>query len=178
MDREMRVDRLNELRALEMRGLAWRLRECQSFLDWDKLRVAALFDRIVAAGRDHERQLSEEIVSLGGVPRPTAPDMRYAGLHYVEARYLLKLLVEEKRRLVAAHQQAAGDFPTTCTAAATIGGILAQHRQHLEELETLTARFGDAGGSVGGNAGSGSAAAGSGGAVTGSVAATSSGDEP
>lgn len=137
MDRQTLVDGLNVLLELEMRGLPWRLSECQSYVDWREARVAATFQRIVSDGRDHERWLTEEIVALDGMPRPISPDMRSAGLHYVEARYLLRLLIEEKHRLVDAYQQAAGQFPTTSTAAGTVARILARHQVHLEGLEAL-----------------------------------------
>lgn len=139
MDRETAVERLNDLLELEVHGLPCRLGEVQSYVDWADAGLTQVLERIAADGRDNQRRLSEEIVRLGGMPRPVSPDIRSARVHYLEARYLLPVLIEEEQRLVSAYQAAAGEFSSTSEAAGVVEEILVGHRVLLEELEAVAA---------------------------------------
>jgi rubrerythrin len=137
MEGWMVIEQLNDLLGLERGGLGWRLSEVESFVDPTDAAAANVFKRIIADERTHEGRLAAEIVRLGGVPRPTTPDMSSAGLHYLGARYLLPLLIEEKHRRVAAYQQATSDVSSDGGAAGTVAEILSRHQAHLKQLESL-----------------------------------------
>lgn len=144
MERWMVVERLNDLLELERGGLAWRLSEVESFVDPTDAAAANVFEQIIADEREHERRLAEAIVRLGGVPRPATPDMSSAGLHYLGARHLLPLLIEEKRRRVGAYGQTASEVSSYGETAGTVSEILSRHQAHLERLEALADQLGPA----------------------------------
>jgi len=153
MDRQMLVGRLNDLLGMELRGLLGRLDEVHSFVEPEAVAALPVFEQILADERDHRRRLTEAVAELGGVPRPRTIEMTTARVHYLGARYLLPLLIAEKRKRVAAYEQAAAEISSLpapgvggqsgqSRVAALVGGILARHQAHLEQLEALAARMG------------------------------------
>lgn len=141
MDQQMVVERLNDLLELELRGLPARLNEVQSFVDWADAAAVPVFEQIVADEREHQRQLTEEIVRLGGLPRPRALDMTSARVHYLGLRYLLPLLIDNKRQRVTAYEQVAAETSSDSEVSETVGEILSRHQTHLERLEKLAERL-------------------------------------
>ena len=140
MDQMMIADRLNDLLEIETRGLAARLDAVYSFVGPQEADAAALFRKIQADHLNHQRLLTEAIVQVGGVPRPEARDMDSAGDHYVGARRLVQLILDEKRRCIAACERLAGEVPSDGGAGSTVARILKDHRNHLAQLELFASR--------------------------------------
>lgn len=141
MDHEMVIERLNDLLELEARSMLRRLHEAQPFVDWVDAEAVPAFERIVADEYEHQRRLCEAIIALGGTPRPPTLDMRTAGFHYLNARYLLPLVIEDQRERVGAYEQALTDVSASREALAVATEILARRRAHLRQLEALSERF-------------------------------------
>lgn len=137
MAREAVVEQLNDLLEVEGRGLAGRLNEVHSFVDWADAGTAAALRRIADRLRAHQRQLTDAIVRLGGVPRPRTPDMATARVHYLNLRYLLPFLIDNTRDRVRAYTRATTNVSTEPLASDTVNRILSQHQADLEQLEAL-----------------------------------------
>ncbi len=144
MDQEALVAQLNDLLNLEFGGLLGRLDQLHPFVEWADAVAIPVFRRIVADEGLARRRLTEAIEAEGGVPRPPRPDLSSARVHYLDVRYLLPLLIDEQRRRVAAYEAVAGRIPSDRPSAPIVSALLAQHRAHLEQLETLAQRLGPA----------------------------------
>lgn len=155
MNPDEAVGALEELLRAESRSLAARLGEADPYLGWESGIDPLLFARMIADQRRHQQRLAEVILQLGGVPRAAPPDARMTRLHYVEAAYLLPLLIEDKRRLIELYDQAAARVAGEPAAVEVVGRNRAGHAAHLERLTagdrgdgaTVTSA-GDAGGGV------------------------------
>jgi hypothetical protein len=141
MDRQIVIERLNDLLGLESSGLLGRLDEVYSFVEPAAVDAPLLFEQILADEREHQRLLTEVIVQLDGVPWPRRSEMTSAGVHYLGASYLLPMLAQEKRKRVEAYEQAAPDVSAERHAAEAVARILSRHQKHLEHLEAFAERL-------------------------------------
>jgi hypothetical protein len=134
MNTDEAVRALEDLLVAESRSLAARLAEANPYLGWESGVDTLLVSQIIKDQRRHQERLAEVILALGGVPRAVPPDTRSARLHYVDAGYILPLLVEEERRLIALYDGAAPRVAKEPAASAVVARNRSSHAGHLQRL--------------------------------------------
>lgn len=136
MNADRTVQALEELLRAETGSLTAHLGDADLYLGWESGVDLQLFAQLLEDEHRHQVRLSEAILQLGGVPRAAPPDARLARLHYVDVGYVLPLLIEDKRRLIALYDQAAPHVAEEPMAAAVVARNRAGHAAHLQRLST------------------------------------------
>jgi hypothetical protein len=134
MNAEEAVRALEELLRAESGSLTAHLGDAHPYVGWESGVDPLLFAQILEDQRLHVERLAGAILQLGGVPRAAPPDARTARLHYVDAGYLLPLLVEDKRRLIALYDRVAPRVAEEPAAREVVARNRAGHAAHLRRL--------------------------------------------
>lgn len=131
------LDALNDCLAAECRSIVGHLSDSQPFVSWLGVTDQQVVRQIIADENRHERDLAELIDNLDGVPLSDTPATDVAGVHYLDLRYLLSRIIEDKRRLLRTYEAASPRVGGDKEAAALIARITDDERRHLSELERI-----------------------------------------
>lgn len=135
MDSPSPVAILNELLALEERGLPVRVLESTVFVSQVSVEDSTMVRRMVDAQREHCAWLSEAITEGGGVPGPRAADASSGDLHFQDIRCLMPRLAADREAIVAKYALAADRLSTLPEVAGLISRIQDRHRGELATLK-------------------------------------------
>lgn len=131
------LNALNECFAAECRSVIGHLADSQPFVSWLGAMDQSVVRQIVADENRHELELAELINDLDGVPVSVTPATDVAGVHYLDLRYLLSRIIQDKQRLLLAYESASPRVGGDKAAAALISRITDDERRHLAELERI-----------------------------------------
>ena len=126
---------LNDLLTAEYESLIPRLGEADPFVTWPAAADRALVERMLTNVEDHERDLTELILTVRGSPVPRRFAMASGGVHYVKLAYLMPAVIESIRKLIETYEHAG---PTENTQAdALIAHHLSDYQGHLAALTRM-----------------------------------------
>lgn len=134
MDSNSPVPILNELLAVEERGLAARVLESTVFISRASVEESTNVRRMANAQRKHRAWLSEALIENGGVPGPRVGDAASGDLHFQDIRCLMPRLAVECEAIIAKFALAADRVSAFPKVAGLISKI---HARHLDELAVL-----------------------------------------
>ncbi len=134
MNADEAVRALEELLRAESGSLTAHLGDAHPYVGWESGVDPLLFAQILEDQRRHVERLAGAILQLGGVPRAAPPDARMTRLHYVDADYLLPLLIEDKRRLIGLYDRVAPRVAEEPGACEVVARNRAGHAAHLQRL--------------------------------------------
>lgn len=143
MNRQVLAEDLNGLLAAESRGLAHHLHTATPYLNADTYRAWRDVKRMLETSGAHARRLSGQLESLELPERPASFAATVANYHYSDLVHLLPLLIEEKRRLVAAYERALqhiGDEPAAAAVVASLRDMLDENQSQVQALEDIHRR--------------------------------------
>ena len=138
------ADEINVLLRAETRSLFRHLGEAKPYLTPKTHPVWRDVQRMVKTSAEHARRLSALLDQFDVLPRPVRYSPDVAHYHYMKVQTLLPLLLEEKRRQVAAYEQAAtrAEVDRPCVSE-ELGALLAENRGDLERLEEAQRALGN-----------------------------------
>ena len=128
---------LDDLCHAEHRSLSPRLCESTVFVSWASAEEADAVREIVAEEREHLGWLVEMISDLGESPTPCTADVNTANIHYLELDAMTKRLIQSKKNLVTAYEQASAAVSSDSTASELVARIVERHKTHLSRLQQM-----------------------------------------
>ena len=126
---------LNELLALETRGLLRFLDGAAPYLTAETYKIWAGLRQMAAATSSHARRLTEILESLKLPVRPASFQTAMANYHYATLTSMLPLLVAETRRQVTVYEQAVAHASDRRLIADALGSMLSGKRWQLAQME-------------------------------------------
>ncbi|MEE9295770.1 MAG: hypothetical protein V3W34_12525 [Phycisphaerae bacterium] len=138
---ETTIDILNELLKYESESVLHRLVESNAFVSWASADERQVVGRMVEEQDRHRQWLVEAIHKLGGEPRPVWADIGSTHIHYLELSFVLPKALDDRKRLLAAYEEAASQVTANQVAGEVISKVLEHHRRHVEQLVGLTDRL-------------------------------------
>ncbi len=135
MDSHSPVAILNELLALEERGLPARMLESTVFVSQVSVEDSTMVSRMADAQREHCAWLSEAIIDNGGVPGPRVGDATSADLHFQDIHRLMPRLAADREAIVAKYALAVDCLSEFPEVAGLISRIQARHRDEWVTLK-------------------------------------------
>ncbi len=127
------VDVLNRLLQAEYHSLVPRLAEVRPFVDWDDAELRALVERLTADAETHIRDIAEAIIQLRGAPVTPRRCIMSTGMHYIQLEIIIPDVIADIRKMIDTYK-AVGQTGNA-DADTLIANILADHKQHLADLE-------------------------------------------
>lgn len=133
MSDQVAINTLNKLLSAEYESLIPRLREADPFVSWPAADDRALVEQMLADVEAHERDLTEMIIRLRGMPLPPRYSAETSSVHYIKLDYLMPAVIDSVRRLIVTYEStgATGHAETD----ALIARNLANYQNHLSMLE-------------------------------------------
>ena len=125
---------LNELLALEGRGLPARILESTVFVSPVSAEESKLVRRMADAQSEHCAWLSEAILENGGAPGPRVADPHSCDLHFQDLRCLMPRLAVDREAIIANCASAAERLSTFPAVAGLISRIQTRHSDELAEM--------------------------------------------
>ena len=130
---------LNRLLHAEHCGVVNRLRDAGSFTSRATAKERQIIDRMLADEVEHERGLSEAILSLRGTPDPGPAPIESGELHFLTLSLLLPRILASKAELIRIYESAGSTGVPRVDA--MIKGFLENHRRHLQDLQHVSRGF-------------------------------------
>jgi hypothetical protein len=136
--------KLNQLLVDVGRSLLQYVGECSSWSSSSQVAMEQEFPKIVDIQKEHVQQLVDLLmergwsIDFGGFPAS------YTDLHFLSLKYLLKLIIESQKAVLAELDEASHTCVDDPEATALIGDILASERQITDRLKSLSAPTGAA----------------------------------
>ena len=128
---------LDDLCHAEQRSLSPRLRESTVFVSWASADEADAVREMVAEEQEHLEWLVAMISDLGESPTPCTADVHTANIHYLELDAMTPRLIQNKKDLITAYEQASVAVSSDSTASELVARIADRHKTHLARLEQL-----------------------------------------
>lgn len=135
MDSHSPVAILNELLALEERGLPVRVLESTVFVSHVSVEDSTMVSRMADTQREHCAWLSEAIVDNGGAPGPRTANATSGDMHFQDIRFLIPRLTADREAIVAKYALAVDRLSTLPEVAGLISRIQTRHQDELATLK-------------------------------------------
>ncbi len=131
------IDVLNRLLAIEYRSLPMYLQSIKTPVHRGDQRVATTLARIADDQQEMAGRISRLTERLGGTPELGEPRIDFTDTHFLSLEFLVKRLLREAQRDVAAIQQCVAELADNVEASELAQEVLGSERAHTEALESL-----------------------------------------
>ncbi len=127
------VDVLNRLLQAEFHSLVPRLAEVRPFVNWDDAEAHVLIERLTADAEARRRDIATAVMRLRGIPVTPRRCIMSTGMHYIRLDHIIPDIIADIREMIETYNSVGKTG--NADADALIARILADHKQHLSELE-------------------------------------------
>ena len=136
MDEQSLANDLNELLALETRGLLRFMDDATPYLTARTFKAWSDVQKMARDTADHGRRLTQLLESMELPVRAASFETVVANYHYSTLHSLLPLLAVQVRRLVAVYQRAIQSAGDDQALKGELSSMLKQNQASLEKLES------------------------------------------